>query len=136
MNVGTAWWVYILVVIIAFIIFWLLFRGLSGGWCNKYVWLNALFFALLIGAIAVFFIGQSIILKTSSDRTWFSVLLIVAYLLPLILLLVCLFQGGWWEMMAKDECQTSTDVVCDPSGCQTKKITSKCGNDKVKVYFN
>lgn len=138
MNVGAAWLTYFLVVLISFIIFALIFRGVGGcnSWCSGPVFWNALFFALLLGAIAVFFISHCITLKTSGDKTWYSILLIVAYVLPLIFLLVALFKGGWWEAMSKDEPETSTTIECDESGCTPRKFKSKLGKDTVKVFFD
>lgn len=73
-SVGSLWIIYIAVVLVSFIGYWLILRkGI------------AFFFAISFGAIAVFMGGAWLDPNqlNTTDKTWLSVLFLVAFLLPI-----------------------------------------------------
>lgn len=154
-SVGTLWGIYVIVVVIAFIIFWLLldsaryyYRSVSYG--------TAFFLATLLGAIAVF-IGAAWLdpnQLSDSDKTWLSVLFIVAFLLPIFVIFYIVWAGEYAAITGEESCmpkwcKKSCEKPCKKScenkdPCKDKSYTKKtihCDSDtgichvkKKKVY--
>lgn len=115
MHVFEAWLVYLIVVAVV----WLILQGatcfgvLGGG--------AKLFIALLAGAIVVLFMTGSIQNKCPDDSFWICLLLLFAYLAPIIVGLWLLFNGGW-DCMRKyttGDCDVKVDhtYVCEGNTC-------------------
>lgn len=113
-NVGTLWIIYVVVVVLTFLILWGLFSqsmrniGVTMAFCV----------ATLLGAIAVF-IGAFWLdpnTMSSGDKTWLAVLLVVAFILPIFVILIIIWTGRYGM---KDTCD------CKPMKC-IDKCVKKC----------
>lgn len=84
-NVGTIWGIYLVAVVVSFII---LIFFLNVGY--------AFLFATLLGAIAAFIAAAWLDPNalTSNEKTWLGVLFIVAFLLPIFVLLCVAWAGS------------------------------------------
>ena len=87
MQIAQLWLVYILAVLIVYLLIANtgLLPNLGQG--------VKLFIALLVGALFVFLFSPSAILDSPTDKTWFNILLLVAYIAPVVALLWLLWAG-------------------------------------------
>jgi len=81
MNIAVVWLFYIVLVLILWALFWYPSQGESSG-------LTALFYALLIGFLAIYLITPSIDLEELSDeeKAWFNALLALSIILPFVII--------------------------------------------------
>jgi len=81
MNIAAVWLFYIVLVIILWGLFWYPSQGESSG-------LTALFYAFLIGFLAIYLITPSIDLEELSDeeKAWFNALLALTIILPFVVI--------------------------------------------------
>ncbi len=81
MNIAAVWLFYIVLVLILWGLFWYPAEGDSSG-------LTALFYALLIGFLAVYLVTPSIDLEELSDeeKAWFNALLALTIILPFVVI--------------------------------------------------
>lgn len=149
LTVGGLWGIYIVVVVVSFIILWLLL-GAAQRYYRSVSYGAAFFIATILGAIGVF-IGAAWLdpnQLSSTDKTWLSVLFLIAFLLPVFVILYIVWAGeyasftgevdcmpSWcrkdsWHKnpcVKKDECYTKQTIECD-------RDTGQCYITKKKVY--
>lgn len=132
MHVFEAWLVYLIVVAVVWIV-------LVGVDAFKGMTAQAKFFlALLAGAIVVFFMTAGIEIHCPDDRFWLCLLLLLAYLAPLLIGLWLLWRGGWDNMRnfaMGENGQTKIDkvFVCENQDCYPimTEIKTKAGSTKI-----
>ena len=146
-SVGILWGIYILVVVISFAIFWLLlefvqhhYRSVSYG--------TAFFIASLFGALSVF-IGAAWLdanQLTDTDKAWLSVLFILAFLLPIFIIIYIIWVGEYSSFTEEGNCLPGwcKKDPCKKDPCKKKSYSKKkvhCDNDtgichiqKQKIY--
>ena len=110
-GVGTLWGIYIIVVIATFIILWIVFEynscRYSGG--------SSFFLSTLAGAIAVF-VGAAWLdagQLTDSDKTALSVLFIVSFLLPILVIFYIVWSGQYASLVCQEKCDVVAEKNCD-----------------------
>lgn len=136
LTVGTLWGIYILVVVISFIIFWL-FLGTAQRYYNSVGYGTAFFFSTILGAFAVF-IGAAWLdpnQLSSSEKTSLSVLFVIAFLLPIFVVLYIVWAGEYASFTGEDNCLPSW---CRKDPCPKKNPCHKkdpCETD-VKTLRN
>lgn len=86
MNISSSWLIYIVVTAIAYFILSFIAKNL--------VFAVKLMISLLIGALAVFLSVPSLDIETGSERVWLGILLLLAYLSPIIVGLYIIWKGG------------------------------------------
>jgi len=158
MTVGILWGIYIVVVVLSYIILWLLlsaaqtyYRSISYG--------TTFLFATLLGAIAVFIgaAGLDPNQLSSTDKTWLSVLFLIAFLLPVFVIMYIVWAGEYasitgeencmpaWckepkckQDKCKDDCYTKETIHCDRDTglCHIKKKKVHWGNNVTKVIYS
>ena len=123
MRVAEAWILYILVVLGVFII-------LTLCKCFALDILTRLFLAFLIGVILILILIPGITSVTADERTWYSLLLIVTFFVPLVLALWMLWSKR--DLLSNklgDSCTIEKQSVCDSDGyCRIVSETRTCGN--------
>ena len=79
MNIAAVWLFYIVLVIVLWALFWYPSYSESSG-------LTALFYALLLGFLAIYLLTPSIDLEELSDeeKAWFNALLALTIILPFV----------------------------------------------------
>jgi len=116
-NVGILWAIYIIVIVIAFIIFWLLLRNYQ-YYCNSVGYGFAFFIASILGAIAVFisvaWVNPNQL--TSTEKIWLSVLFIIAFLLPIFTIIYIIWVSAY----------ENTSCTCKKNPCECKKSLCTC----------
>ena len=115
-NVGTLWIIYIIVLVLGFILCWAVLY-----FTHNMNFAMAFFLATLLGLIAVI-IGSfwlDVNNLNSTDKTWLTVLYVVAFVLPIIAL-VCMLvfmnkgaQSSQNMFAKKDVVNISKDIKCD-----------------------
>ena|SRR5579883_3066147 len=126
MRVTDAWLIYILVVLFVFILLSLVSVSSSFDLPTK------LFFAFLVGVIIILVIVPNIV-ALPEDRSWYSLLLIVAFLVPIGLAAWMIWQRKWPTLNMGESSDGEENVhrefICDPDGesCRLYRVTS--GND-------
>lgn len=104
-NVGTLWGIYIVVVVITFILF-LLFIGKARHYYNSIGYGIVFFLASILGAIAVF-IGAAWLdpnQLSSNEKTWLSVLFVIAFLLPIFGIVYIVWIGEYASFTGDYDC--------------------------------
>lgn len=134
MRVTELWLVYILVIVGIYIL--LSVTGIS----NNIDRTARLFFSLLVGAIVVFIFLPSINLTTPDDRTWYSLLLLIVFLLPLFIAAWIVWQRGNVSNMlgcAKDTNCTVLEnkVECRGDVCAVVGAKKKCNGQLYDVHY-
>ncbi|CAH6419698.1 Hypothetical protein HVR_LOCUS774 [uncultured virus] len=118
-SVGTLWAIYVVVVIISFLIFWLLL-GATQRYYRSVSYGTAFFLATILGAVAVF-VGAAWLdpnQLSSTDKTWLSVLFLIAFLLPVFVILYIVWAGEYASVTGEDDCL--------PSWCRKDKCKNPC----------
>jgi hypothetical protein len=112
MSPSQAWLVYILVVIVAFLLLSII------AYTNKFNTITRLFLSFLIGALLIFILSPSIITKNEGDRTWYGLLVLVAFVVPLILgiWMIFAFRSGTGNFGQRGECVVERTIQCDETG--------------------
>lgn len=92
-TVGNLWWLYVVVVVVAFIVFWAISKAVVSNDDGFVPYASIFFVATLIGAIVVFVWASYLKIDSmsSADKTSLSILLVIAFLLPVF----SLFALGW-----------------------------------------
>lgn len=133
-SAGILWIIYIAVVILSFLLVGYLgaARSFGGKW-----WVNA-FLALLLGAIVVYVLTPFVTLNTQSDRTWLGVLLLVAYILPLVAALFMIWSmywGGCGSAVANGDCHTTVKAAFSPERetLTVEKVKVDCPKETLKI---
>ncbi len=135
MQVFEAWLIYLIVVAVVWIV--LSAVGAFGGLSRA----AKLFLALLAGAIVVFITTSSIEARCADDRFWFCLLMLFAYLAPLIIGLWLLFNGGWQTMRGfalddNGEPKVDRTYVCEGSDCYPVATEIKGKNGKTTIIHS
>lgn len=92
--VSALWGLYIIVVVGTFVILWLLL-GMAQRYYTSLGYDSAFLVASVLGAIAVF-IGTAWLDPnqfSSTDKPWLTVLFIMAFVLPIVVILYILWAG-------------------------------------------
>lgn len=111
MNPSQAWFVYILVVIIVYILLSII------AYTNRLTTIARLFLAFLIGALLIFILSPSIITKSDSDRTWYGLLVLVAFVIPLVLGVWLIFTYRDGNLLqGQGDCVLERTIQCDSNG--------------------
>lgn len=130
-SVGTLWGIYIVVLVVAWIILWLLVAASAPSTSMNYG--TAFFLATIFGAVAAF-IGAAWLdpnQLTDNDKTWLTVLFLVAFLLP-VLIILYLF---WFDSSFQPNCQPQCSACCKPNPCyitRTIQCNSETGQCELK----
>jgi hypothetical protein len=126
-GVGTLWAIYIVTVIITFIILWLLL-GSVRRYYSSVSYGMAFFFATLLGLIAMF-IGTAWLdtnQLNDSEKSWLSVLFIIAFLLPIFVIFYIIWTGEYASMIGEEN---SSNCFKKPYPCACKKNPCICMKD-------
>ena len=89
MNVSTSWLIYILLTAITYFILLFIAKNLITA--------VKLLISLLVGAFAVFLSAPSLDIETGLERMWLGVLLIIAYITPIVVGLYIIWKGGYFN---------------------------------------
>lgn len=133
MRVIGVWLLYIVAVILVFIV-------LTLPQISKLKMGAAAFFALLIGAIAVFVASLTVSSDiTQNEKNWLAVLQVIAYLLPIIALVYMIHKGEHKHFGKEEEeiCSIHETVVCDSETgvCLPVKKKISCGSNVSRVRY-
>ena len=126
MRVTDAWLIYILVVLFVFIILSLVSTSASFDLPTR------LFFAFLVGVIIILVLIPNIV-ALPEERSWYSLLLVIAFLVPIGLAAWMIWHRRWPSLNLSEsesgEEAVHREYVCDPEGesCRLIRVTS--GND-------
>ena len=132
MRVAEAWLLYILIVLGVFLL-------LTFCRCFSLDLPTRLFIAFIIGVILILILIPGITSVTADERTWYSLLLIIAFFIPLAIAIWMLWTRR--DILAftnsnagsGDGCTVQRESVCGVDGaCRVVSETYKCGN-KVDV---
>lgn len=121
MQVANAWLIYILVVLGVFILL---------SWCSNHFNFDTpvkLFLAALVGAIVILIVIPGVIANTSDERTWYSLLLIIAFLGPLLLALWLAWSRGWLWKQGGLNAETNREWDCTGGECRLLRETQSDG---------
>jgi hypothetical protein len=121
MNVATLWIIYVVVVIILWLILWLpCFRIELDP-------ILAAFVALVVGALLVFVLSPMLDMTTltAGNKSALSALFIVAYILPIILLIWVLLAGYF----TIQHCQKSLGFGTYCERERERQMARNCGNE-------
>lgn len=110
MSPSQAWLIYILVVIIAFVLLSII------TYTSHLNTIVRLFLSFLIGALLIFILSPSIIVKNDADRTWYGLLVLVAFVVPLILGIWLIFAFRSGNLGQQNECVVERTIQCDSDG--------------------
>lgn len=125
MNSSQAWLIYILVVVIIYLLLTLADNTVHISSLSR------LLIAFIVGALIILIIAPGITSTTPDDRIWYSLLILVAFLVPIILFLWMLWTqrfnvGAWGEYLspARSSENVEETQVCDAAGknCRTTRI--------------
>ena len=115
-NVGALWIIYIIIVAIMFLLFWLLLGSIQKYYASMSYGF-ALLIATLIGAIAVF-VGAAWLdpnQLNTNEKTWLSVLFVIAFLVPIFIILYIVWAGEYASITGEDDCLPSwCKSLCNP----------------------
>jgi hypothetical protein len=89
MNVSTSWLIYILLSAITFFILSFIATNLITP--------VKLLISLLVGALAVFLSAPSLDIETGAERMWLGILLMIAYIAPILIGLYIIWRGGYFN---------------------------------------
>lgn len=120
MQVGQAWLIYIIAVIIAYFVF-----TLWPGLCNPVRWL----LAFIVGLIVFLIIAPSIVQITPSDIAWYKTLVVVAYGATILLALwavLSYYPTGEDSSGAHDKCKVDQVYACEGGICELMSEQLKC----------
>lgn len=147
MNVLWLWIIYIIVVIVLWLVLWI------PQLCIELDMVLSAFVALIIGAIVIFLLSPSVGIDLNKTQSgWLSALLIIAYLLPILLLLWIILAGyidikrvknhkmykNTKKLTGKKEenCKFERRLVCDNSGnCNVTGGKMKCDDGTDKILY-
>ena len=119
MQIGKAWLIYILAVIIAYFIF-----SLWPGLCNAVRWL----LAFIVGLVVFLLIQPKIVAITQTDQAWYKTLLVVAYVAPILMALWAVLsyypQGD--ASVPGDKCEVNRAYSCQGGVCELVAEQLKC----------
>ena|SRR5581483_1973230 len=126
MNSAQAWLIYILVVLIIYLLLTLADKTLNMS--N----LSRLLAGFIVGALIVLIIAPGITSTNPDDRVWYSLLILVAFLIPIVLFLWMLwtqrFNISYLSPMRSPSSEDGITVeetqVCDARGknCRTTHV--------------
>ena len=114
MQIGQAWLIYIIAVIIAYFIF-----SLWPGLCNPVRWL----LAFIIGLIVFLWIAPSIVQITQSDIAWYNTLVVVAVILVALWAVLSYYPAG---EQSPANCKTDQVYECHGNVCELRAEQMKC----------
>lgn len=124
-NIQSLWILYILIVAI-------LTAAFVSSWGVGMAWSAGIFLALFIGAIIVFLLSAGINMDEldTSDKNTLGLLLVIAYVLPILAALWAVFESSFPRV------KKSIVEECDQAGnnCQIVKEKTVVGDTKVKSY--
>lgn len=129
MQVTNAWLIYILVVLALFILL---------SWCSTQFHFDTtvrLFIASLVGAIVTLIVIPSVIAQTSDERTWYSLLLIVAFLGPIILAVWLAWSRNWLWNTGGSNVGNQREFSCDENGCRLLRETQSDGYGRDTYHY-
>lgn len=136
MNSSQAWLVYILVVLIVYLLLTLADNTVHIS--N----LSRLLIGFIIGAFIILIIAPGIVSTSPDDRIWYSLLILVAFLVPIILFLWMLwtqqlnfatFSGCLSPARSPEAVSVDERQVCDVDGknCRTTRIIETSNGRRV-----
>lgn len=136
LTVGTLWGIYIFVIVIAFIIFWL-FLGTAQRYYNSVGYGTAFFFSTILGSFAVFICAAWLDPNQliSSEKTSLSVLFLIAFLLPVFVVLYIVWAEEYSSFTGENSCLS---FWCHKDPCHKKDSCPKkdpCDNE-IKIQKN
>jgi len=123
-NIATLWAIYLIILVISFIIFYYILKS-SNKCCDSVKIGNVLLLASILGAIAVFIgaIWLNTNQLTTGQQAALSILFIIAFLLPIFIILYIVYSGECSLVTeCKERCPT-TDT------CPKIKKTIHCDKD-------
>jgi hypothetical protein len=139
MNASQAWLIYILVVLVIYLILTIADKTLNIS--N----LTRLLIGFIIGAFVILIIAPGIVSTSPDDRVWYSLLILVAFIVPIVLFLWML----WTQRInlttlrdkvaagSPDSVQVEENLTCDTNGenCRvTRRTETKGSTRSVKTY--
>jgi len=125
MNSATAWLIYILVVIITyFLLTYITFT-------NNLSTAMRLLIAFIIAAAIIFIISTSIVATSNTDKTWYAVLVVVAFVIPLILAIWIIFDHYRNNYAQEGACVIERTIQCDDKTgvCHVTGENTHCPKD-------
>lgn len=138
LTVGTAWGIYIVVVVAVLIIGWLIAGCVRSSYPSA-GWGTIFFVASLIGALVVFvssfWINTSNL--TSSESVWLTILFLVAFLLPILIVIYMVWAGEYMSFTGEDRYYMKEVLDCDQATgvCKTTSRTVVDGNKMIKTKY-
>lgn len=132
MQVSSAWLIYILVVLFVFILL---------SWCVTHLNLDGLvklFIAAVIGAIVMLIVIPGVGAVTPDERTWYGLLLIIAFLGPIVLAVWLAWSRGWlWKQGGIQNIPPGhqREFECTDSGCRLVRETQSDGQNHDVYYY-
>ncbi len=152
MGVALLWAIYIIVVIAVWVVLWV------PQLCIALDMVLSAFIALVVGAIVIFLLSPTVGMHTldKAQSGWLSALFIIAYLLPILLLLWIILAGyvdikkSKYRKMKKhhgagkshemhgdlDNCKFQMEVVCNEQGeCRTSMKGMKCDQGEARILY-
>jgi uncharacterized membrane protein len=127
MRVTDAWLIYVLIVLGVFIL--LSFCGTSSAFDVP----TKLFFAFLVGVIVILILIPGIV-AVPEDRTWYSLLLIFSFLVPLLLAVWMIWTQRWSHLsnhLSRSYAETGTGSAnagmtveheCEGDVCRVSRV--------------
>lgn len=133
MQITGAWLIYILVIIVVYGL--LTFANCRLGWSN----ITRLLVAFLLGLIAVLVLIPAIQTATENERTLYSLLLILGFIVPLGLALWMAWKKNLipgLEGTDASGCKTESEYSCNGDSCQISRKKTVCPNSRNGAPLN
>ena len=122
MNAGGLWFLYLVIIVLAFILFFFVLRwGLA--------W--SIFIALVIGLLVVLIFSSAVTFDSAEDKNSVAALMTLAFILALIAFFFVLIRGAW----GGNGCAVKSSYACVGDVCNLTSIKANCGGDVVKMTF-
>lgn len=136
MNSSQAWLIYILVVLIIYLLLTLADNTIH---INN---LSRLLIGFIVGAFVILIIAPGIVTTSPDDRVWYSLLILIAFLVPIILFLWMLWTqrlnfAGFSNCLSPIRSPGAASVeetqTCDVDGknCRTTRIIETSNGRRV-----
>ena len=134
-SVGSVWVIYIVAVVISYVVFWLL-MGSVKRYYDSISYGTAFLLATVIGAVAVF-IGAGWLdpnQLNDTDKTWLSVLFLMAFLLPIFAILYLVWAGEHTCLTTCNSYDPCSSEVHVKQTVHCDNETGTCRVTKRKIY--
>jgi Na+(H+)/acetate symporter ActP len=132
MKVSEAWLIYIIAILVVYVI--LSVTGIG----NTLQLPVKLLIALIVGAIIVLIIVPGITTFSADDRTWYSLLLVIAFVIPLLFAVWLIWKGQFnmIKLTGQQSCITEQNVTCEDDVCYLHSETKTCGDQKTITTYS